>query len=172
MASTTNSRVRAAPVHNSQRGKPRVASNRATPRRCPGLAAACGARRPQGLELGLSLDQRAGDRHEDLDPMSSVPHPRVDPGVDQVDEKADDHHGEGENRDYALDGDVVAVLQVVDQLVADPRPVEGLLGEHRPREQERGLEPGDGDDGDQGVLEGVVDHHVTLAQAPARAASM
>ena len=57
-------------------------------------------------------------------PPSSIPHPRVDPGVDQVDKEADDHHREGEHGDYALYGYVIAVLEVVNQLVAYAGPVE------------------------------------------------
>ena len=47
-----------------------------------------------------------------------------------------------------------------------PGQLKRLLGEHRPREQEGGLQARHSDDGDQGVLESVMDHHVALAQAP------
>ncbi len=50
-----------------------------------------------------------------------------------------------EDRDDPLDGDVVALVEVADQLRSDPRPVEGLLGEHRAAEQDRELQAGDGD---------------------------
>src|ERR1019366_3154822 len=139
MASTTNSRVSAAPVHKSQRGSPREASSKAIPRRPP--RARLGTAGPVGPSGSSSpWPSTRAPTVTRTSPSASVPHSRVHPGVDQVDEKADSHHGQGEDGDYALDGDVVPVFEVVDQLVADARPVERLLGEHRPGEQQRGLE--------------------------------
>ena len=64
---------------------------------------------------------------------------------------------EREDRDDPLHRDVVAGLEVVDELAADPRPVERLLSEDRAREKQRGLQAGDGDDRDERVAEGVPD---------------
>ena len=77
----------------------------------------------------------------------------------------DDHHGDREDRDDPLDGDVVALVQVADELRADARPVERLLGEHGAAEQDCELQPGDGDDRDHRVAEGVIDDHPALADA-------
>ena len=70
-----------------------------------------------------------------------------------------------EDGDDALHGDVVALVQVADQLRADPGPVERLLGQHGAAEQDRELQAGDGDDRDHRVAEGVVDDDAALADA-------
>src|SRR5688572_33333564 len=72
--------------------------------------------------------------------LISVPHPRVDEGVDEVDDQRDDDDGQGEDRDDSLNGDVVALVQVADQLGADPRPVERLLGQDGSSQEDRELE--------------------------------
>src|SRR3954471_1155456 len=64
----------------------------------------------------------------------SVPDPRVDQGVRDVDQEADHHHDQGEERDQTLHADVVAVSQILQQPAPEPGPTERLLGEHRASE--------------------------------------
>ena len=59
--------------------------------------------------------------------------------------------------------DVVARVDVLDQLGAQPWPVEGALGEHRPGERERHLQADDRDDRDQRVAERVAAYDGPLA---------
>ena len=77
----------------------------------------------------------------------------------------DHDDGEREHGDDPLDGDVVALVEVADQLGAEPGPVEGLLGDHRAAEQDRELQPGDRDHRDHRVAEGVVEDDPALGDA-------
>src|SRR5262245_59764088 len=54
----------------------------------------------------------------------SVPDPWVDHRVDDVDDQADDDNDKGEERDQPLDPDVVAVVQVGQQLAPQPGPTD------------------------------------------------
>ena len=74
---------------------------------------------------------------------TSVPDPRVDVGVDEVDDQAREDDDEREDDDDPLDGGVVAVLQVDDQRVPDAGPVERRLGEDGAGQQERDGETDD-----------------------------
>src|SRR3954466_13512920 len=68
--------------------------------------------------------------------VMSVPDPRIDHGVDDVDDEADHDHDQREESDQALHPDVVAVVEVLQQARAQPWPAERLLGEHGPAEQQ------------------------------------
>src|SRR3954452_10048008 len=72
--------------------------------------------------------------------VMSVADPRVDHGVDDVDDEADHHDDQRKERDQALDPDVVTVVEVLQQTAAEPGPAEGLLGQHGATEQQRGLQ--------------------------------
>src|SRR3954447_5178342 len=83
--------------------------------------------------------------------VMSIPDPRVDHRVDDVDDEADHHDDQREEGDQALFSDVVAVVEVLQQARPQPRPTEGLLGEHCTSEQQCGLEPHHGDHRDERV---------------------
>src|SRR5207302_2076838 len=95
----------------------------------------------------------------------SVPDPRVDVRVQEVDEDADRDHHEREDADHALHRGVVAVPEVLHEGVPDTRPVEGRLRQHRTAEQERHVQADDGDHGHESVLERVVEDDRALGDA-------
>src|SRR4051812_33550844 len=97
--------------------------------------------------------------------LTSVPHPRVDERVDDVHHHTDHHHHHGEERHQTLDGDVVASVEVLDQLGPDAGPVEGPLGEHCAGKCQCDLEADHCDHRDQGVAEGVTAYDVALGDA-------
>src|SRR3954452_6799917 len=57
----------------------------------------------------------------------SVPHPRVDHGVHDVDDEADHDDDQREERDQSLHADVVPVVEVLQQARTQSRPTERLL---------------------------------------------
>src|SRR5262245_42672822 len=71
--------------------------------------------------------------------VMSVPDPRVDHRVDDVDDEADHDDDQREERDQTLYSDVVAVVEVLQQARPQPWPAEGLLGQHCTSEQQRRL---------------------------------
>src|SRR5437899_304572 len=89
----------------------------------------------------------------------------IEEAIDQVDAEVDhdEEHGGQEHR--ALDDGVVAVVDRLDREPADARPREHRFRHHGAAEQRAELEPGDGDDRDGGVLQGVLGDHERLGQA-------
>src|SRR5439155_191243 len=80
--------------------------------------------------------------------MASVPDPRVDVGVHEVDGERHEHDDEPEEHRDPLYHRVVAVPDRARDLARDAWPVEHVLGEDRAAQEEREREADDGDDGD------------------------
>src|SRR5699024_4902230 len=80
---------------------------------------------------------------------------RVDERVDDIDYQTDHHDYHREHGDDALHRGVITQLDVIDELVADPGPIERLLGQDRAGEQEGDLQADDRHDGYQCITKGV-----------------
>src|SRR5882672_1741075 len=87
--------------------------------------------------------------------LTAIPNSRVEDAVQHVhDEVGDDHDDRGEH-DEVLDHRIVTPQDRLNQEPRDAGQVEDGLGDHEPADEERELDPDDGDDGQQGVLERV-----------------
>src|SRR5581483_5481482 len=84
---------------------------------------------------------------------SVIADPRVDPGVEHVDEQVDDDEREREEHHGRLDHRIVALVDAVEERPAEPGQAVDLLGDDDPPEQVPGLEPQDRHDRDEGVAE-------------------
>src|SRR5436190_14261179 len=76
----------------------------------------------------------------------SVPHARVEEGVDDVHDQVQQDDEERAHEHRALDGVEVALLDGVVGQAADAGDVEDRLGEDRPAEEDAEIQPEDGDD--------------------------
>src|SRR2546422_2615033 len=96
---------------------------------------------------------------------SSQPNPRVEVGVEDVNDQIDEHEGGREEEDRRLHHRIVAVVDGLDRQSADARPGEDRLGDDRAAEQRAQLDPDDGHDRDGGVFEGVLPDDGWIAHA-------
>ncbi len=71
---------------------------------------------------------------------SSIPHSRVQIGVNQVDEEIDQHHPGGKKEVDSGDHRVVSVLEGIQHETTDPRQVEDVLHDHGAPDQDRQLQ--------------------------------
>src|SRR6266481_6746640 len=102
---------------------------------------------------------------------SRVPDPRIEHGVQEIHEEIH----EDDDRDYeqvdALDHRVIALEDGVEEKAAHARQLEDGLDDDRPAEDLRELYAEDGDHGDEGVLQAVLedDHAFAQSLGPRRA---
>ena len=96
-----------------------------------------------------------------------VAHPdaRIERGVQQVDEEVEDDEGDRGHQDAALDHREVPAGDGVERQLADARPVEDRLDDHRPGEEEAELEPDERDQRQRGDLQAVDEEHPPLGDA-------
>src|SRR3954454_13968242 len=119
IAQTTKTAVIATPATSIQRARPVVAVN--------GLPSADSRRRLIAAPAALSGGVERGRRTSWGDP--SVPRSGVDERVDDVDQHADHHDSDREERDDAFAGAVVTRVDVEHQLLPEAGPVERRLGQ-------------------------------------------
>ena len=93
-----------------------------------------------------------------------VPHPRVQIGVNQVDQEIEQHHPAGEKQVDSGDHRVVPVIEGIHQETPDPWQVEDVLHDHRAADQDRQLQADQGDNRDEGIFDGVPDNHDPLPE--------
>ena len=89
-----------------------------------------GGRRPDAIGI-------AGGGH------LGVPDPRIEDGVQDVDQEIHHEEDEGEDQDRVLDHEVVAVDDAIHDVAADAAPGEDRLGDDRAREQAADLQAED-----------------------------
>ena len=82
-------------------------------------------------------------------------HPRVDEAIGEVGQQVHQDDGEGVDDHHALQHRVVALVERADDQLAQARPVEDDLGQHRVADQDAEIEPDDRDHGNEAVAEGV-----------------
>src|SRR5690606_7635086 len=87
---------------------------------------------------------------------SVIPHPRIEPPVDDVDEQVDHEEHEGDVEHCPLEDGEVAIADCQVGEAPDPRPGEEDLDDDHTSEQESELQTDDGHYGDPGVGEDVV----------------
>src|SRR6266536_2678569 len=95
---------------------------------------------------------------------SSTAYSRVDNRIEQIHGEIAQHEQGGDEEDGALDQRVVPLDHRPQEQTAYSGQGEDLLGHHRATEQIADLDPRDGDQGDQAVLEGMTPHHAALGQ--------
>src|SRR6476660_2809567 len=95
----------------------------------------------------------------------SVPHPRVEEGGYDVHREVRERDEDGDERDYALNGDEVTGAEVLRELEPESLPFEGGLREDGTPEEQGDLQPDDRDDGDEGGLEGMSPDQPVFAHA-------
>ncbi|MDP7522812.1 MAG: hypothetical protein QF387_08030, partial [Arenicellales bacterium] len=86
---------------------------------------------------------------------SLIAHPRVQIGIEQVDEEIEPHHPGGKDQVDAGDHRVVPVFKGNHYETAQPRQVKDVLHDHGAAYQEGQLRAYQGDYRDQGILDGV-----------------
>src|SRR5690606_23952755 len=82
---------------------------------------------------------------------SAIADPRVDGGVEHVDDQVDEHELDGEHQQQPLDHGVVAGVDRLDQQPAETVEVEHRLDDDGAGQQEPELQPDDGEHGDERV---------------------
>src|SRR3972149_1090905 len=93
-----------------------------------------------------------------------VANTRVQTRVKDVDDQVDGRDEQGDEYDSALNSREVTVFDALQQVPRDTRPREHRLGEDRAAHQQRELQPDHRDDRDEGVAQGMLAHHHSLAQ--------
>lgn len=93
------------------------------------------------------------------------PHAGVDPAVGYVGEEIDEDVGEADGQETALDEGVVAVGDGADGETAEAGPTEDGFRDDGSGEERAELKADDGDDGDQGVGQGVAADDGELGEA-------
>ena len=96
--------------------------------------------------------------------FSFIPDPRVQIGINQVDEEIEQHHPGGEKQIDSGDHWVVSLIEGIHQETPDPRQVEDVLHDHRAADQDRQLQADQGHHRDEGIFEGVSDNHDLLPE--------
>src|SRR5882724_9285528 len=90
---------------------------------------------------------------------SSTAYSRVDDGIEEIDHEIAQHEERGDEEDGALDQWVIPLDHRPQEQTAHSGQGKHLLGDHRATEQIADLDPRDGDERDQAVLEGMAPHH-------------
>ena len=99
-----------------------------------------------------------------------APQPRIEHGVQDVDDEVDDQHGQSPARiTMACTEQQVAVGDPVEQEAAEPRDHEHALDDDGADQQRRELQAEHGDDGDGGVAQPVAHERAARASGPWRA---
>src|SRR5918996_3325005 len=88
----------------------------------------------------------------------------VEPGVAEVDQDVDGDEDHRVEKHEVLHHDDVALDHGDDERAAEAGDAEGLLDRHRAPQHEAQQHPGDGDDGQQGVGQGVAHDDESLAE--------
>src|SRR5262245_57588618 len=103
--------------------------------------------------------------------LTAIADARIENAVEHVDEQVAEDHDHGDEHHEVLHDGIVAPEDRLDQEARDPRQVEHGLGDYEAADQERELDPDDGDDGQQRVLQGVApdDDAPGLSLGPRRA---
>ena len=91
--------------------------------------------------------------------------PRVDHGIDHVDQEIDRDDDGGQQHHHVLDHDQVALGDRLEGQPAQAGQGEDVLDHHRAGHQEAELQADDGGDRDQGVAQHVAAQHPALRQA-------
>ena len=120
----------------------------------------------QGVRRRLLRQPLGGSRgHDTRDPW-------VEDRVTDVNEEIDDDVGDRDEQRDALDHDVVASVDRVEDGLADPREVEDRLRQDGARQERAEGQADDRHDRQQGRPETMADHHRPLREAAARAVRM
>ncbi len=93
-----------------------------------------------------------------------IPHSGIQISIKQVDEEIDPHHHGGEKHVDAGDHRVVPVRKRREHQTTQPRQVENVLHDHGASDQDRQLQADQGDDRDEGILDGMPDDHDPLPE--------
>src|SRR6266849_2577679 len=88
---------------------------------------------------------------------SAVANAGIEPAVEEIDGEGDRHEQRRDEEDGALGERVVALIDGPEDEPADAGKGEDFLHHHGAAEQDTHLEPGHGDDGDEGVPERVLE---------------
>ena len=99
-------------------------------------------------------------------PPISVADPRVQQGVDHVDEQVVQQDHRPEQQIHARYHRIVTILQGEQHQPAEPGQVEDILHDNRATDQNRQLQTDQRNDGDQRVLEGVPHYQASFGVAP------
>ena len=84
--------------------------------------------------------------------------------INQVDEEIDPHHPGGEKQVDSGNHRVVSVIEDNQQETTYPRQVKDVLHDHGAADQDWQLQADQGDHRDEGILDGVSDHHDLLLE--------
>ena len=85
-----------------------------------------------------------------------IPHPRIDDPIQNVDDKVNDHIGQGDQQRHAADGREIQGGGRQIRVLPDARPGENLLHEHHAAQQVAEPHARHGDDRDKGVAQRMV----------------
>ncbi len=94
-----------------------------------------------------------------------IPHSRVQIGINQVDEKVEQHHAGSKKEVDSGDHWVVSVIEGIYQETTESRQVEDVLHDHRTPHQDRQLQADQGHHRDEGIFDGVPDNHDPLPES-------
>src|SRR5688572_2295473 len=72
---------------------------------------------------------------------ADIAHPRIEHGIEHVDQEVDEHEARGDERYRALHQDQVAIEDTAQQQPADAGQREDLLDDHRAADQPADIEP-------------------------------
>ena len=96
---------------------------------------------------------------------SVIADPGIQIGVTQIDQQIDQYKRSGEDHDGALDHGKIARFDAIDQQSAQTRPGKDGLGDDCAAEKIAESQADDGDDGNQGVLQGMT-QEITRSFSP------
>src|SRR5262249_40328759 len=97
--------------------------------------------------------------------IASVPYSRIEERVERVDGEVHDDHDRDDEEVDALDHGIVALVDGVEEESPHAGQAEDRLEDHGTPENLRDLDAEDGDHGDQGVLQAVLEHDAPLADS-------
>src|SRR5215510_5441428 len=117
------------------------------------------------LRRAKPTSSRKMERSTDATAGSGIADARVEPRVAQIDHKVYEDEDHGVEEHEVLHHDDVPLDQRGDEGAAEPRHAERLLHRHRAAQHEAQQDAGDGDDGQEGVGEGVAQHHAPFLRA-------
>src|SRR5437867_8241783 len=97
--------------------------------------------------------------------IASVPDSGVKERVERVNGEVHDDHDRDDEEVDALDHGIVALVDGVEEESPHAGQAEDRLEDHGAAEDLRDLDAEAGDDGDEGVLQAVLEHHAALADS-------